>query len=106
MCIQKCGVTLANTLSGIALVLFVANAWMVNNSQALQRQIADRQVQISNGVQLSQLNAEMVRTLGTAIVSKNDMKIKDMLAKHGITVSTDKDAAKKGAAPAAAPAAE
>ncbi len=94
MCSQKCGSAVATALSGIAMVLFVANAWLVNSGQALQRQVADRQAQISNAVQLSQLNGEMIRTLGTAVVGKNDAKIKDMLARHGITVTPDKDAGK------------
>lgn len=109
MACQRTGNIAAVTLSSIALVLFVVSAWTLNASQNLQQQFNERQAQINNGVQISQLNNELVRALGTAVISKNDTKIKDLLSQYGITVSLDKDA--KGAAapaakkPAAAPAA-
>jgi len=106
MSCQCKGTIAATTLSSIALVLFVINAWTVNGSQKLQQQAMDRQAQINAGAQLSQLNNELVRALGTAVVNKNDTKIKDLLSSQGITVTVDKDAGKTTAKKAAAPAAE
>ena len=104
MCSQRTGTILSISLSSLALVMFVANAWLVNGSQAMQQQLNDRQAQIANGVQVSQLNNELVRALGTAVIAKNDTKIKDLLAQHGITVTADKNAKKGGTA--ATPAAQ
>jgi hypothetical protein len=92
-------------LAAFALGMFVVNAWLINSTQATQAQIAQRQAEINGGIQLSQLNNELVRALGTAVVAQNDTKIKDLLASHGITVEAKKDetpAANGTARPAAA----
>ena len=85
-------------LSALALGIFVTNAWLINATQLTQAQVAERQAQINSGIQLSQLNGELVRALGTAVVGQHDDKIKDLLAAHGITVSADKTAPAKPAA--------
>ena len=87
-------------LSALALGIFVTNAWLINATQLTQAQVNDRQAQINQGVQLSQLNNELVRALGTAVIAQKDDKIKDLLAAHGITVSPEKAAAPAAAKPA------
>jgi len=96
MCLKKIeGAALG--LAVIGLALFVSNALLITDSQSIQRQIAERQARINDGVKLAQLNNELVRALGNAVVQKKDTKIKDMLSEHGITVQ------EKAPANAAAP---
>ena len=87
-------------LAAFALGMFVVNAWLINGTQNTQAQINTRQAEINGGIQLSQLNNELVRALGTAVVAQNDTKIKDLLAAHGITVEAKKDGDKSSAKPA------
>jgi hypothetical protein len=89
-------------LATVGLVLFVANAALILDSQAKQREIGMRSAQIQDGQRLAGLNNELVSALGAAVIEKKDTKIKDMLAEHGITVQQNKNGAKP-AAPAAAP---
>lgn len=91
---------LATAAATVALVLFVGNAWMVNSTQNLQRQLNERQVQINSGTQISNLNGQLVRALGTAVVAQKDEQIKKLLTDHGITVQLEKPTT-----PAAKPAA-
>ncbi len=86
MC-QKTVERAAIGLAGLALLLFVCNAWMINGAQAMQRDVQTRQAQINDAIQISNLNNQVVRALGTAVVERKDEKIKALLAQHGITVS-------------------
>lgn len=73
-------------LATIGLVLFVTNAWLINGAQATQQEVNVRAAQIQDGVKLANLNNELVRALGAAMVQNKDEKIKGLLAEHGITV--------------------
>lgn len=82
----------ATGLATVALVLFVSNAWIVNGSQALQKQMGDRQAKINTAMQVAQLNNDLVRALGSAVATNKDEQIKNLLAAEGITVQTEKPA--------------
>ncbi len=83
----------ATILAALALVLFVINVGLVLSNQKTQKQLNDRQQQINAGLQVSNLNQQLVRALGTASVANKDDRIKDLLRTNGITVSQDKPGA-------------
>jgi len=91
MC-QKTVERIAVGFASVALLLFVCNAWMINSAQATQRDVQARQAQINDGIQLGNLNNQVVRALGAAVIEKKDEKIKALLAQHGITVSAQPNA--------------
>lgn len=93
MCLK----TIENASLGLAaagLVLFLGNVWLISDAQATQREVNIRAAQIQDGVKLANLNNELVRALGSAVVQNKDEKIKGLLAEHGITIEQKPAAAK------------
>ncbi|MGE3770544.1 MAG: hypothetical protein AB7G06_06285 [Bdellovibrionales bacterium] len=81
----------------VALVVFIINACLIMDAQATQRDIGARQAEIQRGIQISQLNNDLIRALGVAAIDKKDTKIKDLLSQNGITVEKRADAPKPAA---------
>lgn len=75
--------------AALALLLFVINTGLVLDAQATQRDFAKRQAQLNEGLQIDQLNRQLVQALGAAQIQNKDKKIEALLGQHGITVSAE-----------------
>jgi hypothetical protein len=91
-------------LGVLAVVLVIVNFGLLSNDQAIQAQVNQRQQFINQSAQLSRVSDLLIRSLATAAVNKNDDKVRDMLAEHGVTlqVTPTSGAAASGATPPAA----
>lgn len=83
------GGLLTVVFAAVALLLFVVNTGLVLDAQATQRDFGQRQAQINDGLQLDQLNRQLIQALGAAQVQAKDKKIEALLGQHGITVSAE-----------------
>jgi hypothetical protein len=88
-------------LAGLTLVLVLINVWLVLSDQSRQAEVNQRQQYIEQSVRLGRVNANLVRALATAAVTKKDDKLRALLTEQGINVTyTPNAAATTGAAPA------
>jgi len=86
----------------LALLLFLANAALINGNRKLQEGYNTRQTAINNAVSLTPLNQNLAQALAETSVKNDDKEIRDLLASQGITVrKPDKN---KNAGDAAKPA--
>lgn len=91
---EKCNCTtkggsLSLIVAALALVLFLVNTGLVLDAQATQRTFAERQAQIQQGLQVDQLNRQLIQALGAAQIQGKDKKIEALLGQHGITVTPE-----------------
>ena len=97
-------------LSGITLILVFVYLWVSEQNRAVQARITEREQFINQTIQFGRVNEALVRALATAAVSDKDEKLRDLLAKNGITINAKTGApvpaAQTGTPPAAAPAAQ
>lgn len=76
--------------AALALLLFLINTGLVLDAQSTQKQFAARQQQLQDGMQVDQLNRQLIQALGAAQVQGRDKKIEALLNQHGITITTEK----------------
>lgn len=95
---QKIIGTATTYIAAVALVMFVVNAWLIHDTRATQLDVNQRQAEVNEGIQLSQLNNQVVRALANAVITKKDKQIQDMLQTNGITIDVEKAAAEAAAA--------
>ena len=76
-------------LAAIGLLLAVANMVMFSQNRASQAEVSGRAQYVQQAAQLEPLYREMVKALGELTVRNNDVQLRDMLAKQGITVSVN-----------------
>ncbi len=74
-------------LAAIGLLLAIANMILFTQNRAAQAEVTGRAQYIQQAAQLEPLYREMVKALGELSVRNNDPQLRDMLAKHGITVN-------------------
>lgn len=84
--------------AAIAFVCTITTMFVSSGNRSLQRDIAQRQQEVNQALQLSNLNTQLVQTLATLSVQRNDAQLVKLLADHGITIQVNQ------APPAAAPA--
>jgi hypothetical protein len=75
------------TLAAIGVLLAIANMILFAQNRAAQAEVTGRAQYIQQAAQLEPLHREMVKALGELAVRNNDTQLRDMLAKHGITVN-------------------
>lgn len=75
-------------LSGILLVLVIANIWLSLGNIDRQREVNNRQALIQQGQQFSALYQNTAKTLADLAVGKSDDQLKQMLANQGLTINT------------------
>ena len=93
------------TLTLIALLAAIfagANMVLFTGNRATQAEVAGRQDYIQKSVQFEGLYREMVKAIADLSVRNQDQDLRNLLAKHGITVTLPPPA--PAAAPAPAPA--
>lgn len=90
-------------LSGIALILFMANTALVSRNQALQSSVSQRQTTIELFTVLNPLNQNLAQALAQSSIKNHDDALRELLSSQGISINTE---APKAAAPTMAPAPE
>jgi hypothetical protein len=84
------------TLAVLGLILVILNAGLVMRNQSIQVTATGRQQVINQGLQYARIRQAVAQELANVAASKNDRDIIDLLAKHGINVTSN-----AGVAPAA-----
>jgi hypothetical protein len=87
------------TLSAISLLvlaLVLVNVGLARANSRLQQEVNDRQLYIQQSLQLEGLYRDMVKALADLAVQNKDDRLRDLLARQGITLNVN--------APPAAPA--
>ena len=76
-------------LATISLLLAFANMAMFSQNRTAQAEVSGRAQYIQQTAQLEPLYREMVKALADLAVRNNDVQLRDILAKQGITVSAN-----------------
>lgn len=88
-------------LTGTALLMTITTVVMSNGNRALQRDVAQRQQEVNQALQLAPLNTQLIQALAVMSVQRNDQQIAKILADNGITVQLNQP---PGATPTPTPA--
>jgi len=83
--VSTIGFWTATALASLAVLLVIADGWLVTSNESIRAEVTGRQQYINQSVQLSRLNQELVNDLG-ALAAKNNTAIRQLLAESGITV--------------------
>jgi len=86
-------------LAGTALVTTVTTIFMSSGNRALQRDVAQRQQEVNQALQLAPLNTQLIQALAVMSVQRNDQQIAKILADNGITVQLNQPPATAAPAP-------
>jgi predicted Holliday junction resolvase-like endonuclease len=79
--------------SALVLVLVVVNILIALGNQSIQAEVAERQQEITQTIQLETLNRQLITVLANMAIKTNDERLKKLLAETGINL----DAAPEGA---------
>jgi predicted Holliday junction resolvase-like endonuclease len=79
--------------SGLILLLVVLNILIAMGNQSIQAEVAERQQDIAQTIQLETLNRQLITVLANMALKTNDERLKKLLAETGINL----DAAPEGA---------
>jgi hypothetical protein len=71
--------------AAIALLLLVTNIFVSLGNREIQEQVVARQQSLNQGMQVSQLNAQVIRALATLSARTDDAELKNLLSSHGVT---------------------
>jgi hypothetical protein len=78
--------------SGLILLLVVLNILIAMGNQSIQAEVAERQQDIAQTIQLETLNRQLITVLANMALKTNDARLKKLLAENGINL----DAAPEG----------
>jgi hypothetical protein len=81
--------------SVLILLLVVVNIVIALGNQSVQAEVAERQQEIAQTIQLETLNRQLIAVLANMALKTNDAELKKILAESGINL----DAAPESAAP-------
>jgi len=81
--------------SALILLLVVGNIIIALGNQSIQAEVAERQQEISQTIQLETLNRQLIAVLANMALKTNDAELKKILAESGINL----DAVPESAAP-------
>ena len=76
-------------LGSLLLVVIVVNIFLFLHNRSLQTEVNNRQIYINQSMQLEQLNREIITAIANLAAKNNDEDLKQLLATHGITFSTN-----------------
>jgi hypothetical protein len=91
-------------LAGAALAVTVTAIFVQSGNRELQRDLARRQQEVNQALQLQPLNNQLIQTIAVMSVQRGDAQLSKVLADHGITVQANAPGAPATAAPAPSPA--
>jgi predicted Holliday junction resolvase-like endonuclease len=80
------GQLVSTIFAGLLLLLVLVNILLSFGNQSLQSELAERQQEIGQGIQLEGLQRQVVAVLAEMAVKTNDAQLKDLLAKSGFTL--------------------
>jgi type VI protein secretion system component VasK len=89
------------TLAALGLFLVLANMVVFSQNRQAQAEISQRAQYIQQSAQLESLYRDMIKALADLSVRNQDDQLRDMLSRHGITVSAGLPQPAVGGAPAA-----
>ena len=78
-----------NVIGFLTLILVFVNMFLLVGNQSLQRIVAERQQVIMRSIQMQGPAREVISALANLAVRSDDEQLKQLLAKHGITVSVN-----------------
>ena len=84
--------------SGLIVVLVIVNIFIGLGNQSIQAEVAERQQEIAQTIQLETLNRQLITVLANMALKTNDERLKKLLAETGINLDAptgDAPAAKK-----------
>jgi hypothetical protein len=81
--------------SALILLLVIVNIIIGLGNQSIQAELAERQQEITQTIQLETLNRQLIAVLANMALKTNDAELKKILAESGINL----DAAPESAAP-------
>jgi hypothetical protein len=84
---------LLTSWSVLILLLVIVNILIALGNQSIQAEMAERQQEIAQTIQLETLNRQLVTVLANMAIKTNDEQLKKLLAETGINL----DAAPEGA---------
>jgi len=80
------GKVLPTILAVVILLMVVANVVLALGNQTLQSEVSERQQLIAQGMQLGELNRQVMNVLVNMAVKSNDEKLKALLMSSGINL--------------------
>jgi hypothetical protein len=78
-----------NLFGFLTLALVFVNMFLLVGNQSLQRSVAERQQAIMQSIQMQGSAREIISALANLAVRSEDEQLKQLLAKHGITVTVN-----------------
>ena len=78
-----------NLFGFLTLILVFVNMFLLVGNQSLQRSVTERQQVIMQSIQMQGSAREIVSALANLAVRTEDEQLKQLLAKHGITVTVN-----------------
>ncbi|MFK8049822.1 MAG: hypothetical protein AB8B81_15455 [Halioglobus sp.] len=73
-------------LSVCALALVLANIVLFGGNRELQQEATERQQKINAGVQINQLNNQMIQLIAQTAVNQQDEDLRSLLLGNGVTI--------------------
>ena len=86
-----------NIVGFVTLILVFVNMFLLVGNQSLQRIVAERQQVIMRSIQMQAPAREVITALANLAVRTDDEPLKQLLAKHGITVTVNPTPAARAA---------
>jgi rRNA-processing protein FCF1 len=73
--------------SGLILLLVILNILIAMGNQSIQAEVAERQQEIAQTIQLETLNRQLITVLANMALKTNDERLKKLLAENGINLN-------------------
>ena len=86
---------LLTSWAALILILVIVNILIALGNQSIQADVAERQQEIAQTMQIETLNRQLLTVLANMAIKTNDEQLKKLLAETGINL----DAAPEGAPP-------
>ena len=88
-------------LAGITLILVAAYIVVIQDNRSIQAEVNQRQQFINQSIPLGRFSDMLIRALAAAAADGKDDKLRELLAKNGITINPKTGAPEREPAPAA-----
>ena len=74
--------------AALILLLVIVNILIALGNQSIQNEVAERQQEIAQTIQLEALNRQLITVLANMALKTNDDRLKKLLAETGISLDT------------------
>jgi hypothetical protein len=75
-------------LAATTLVLVASDFVLARANRSLQAEIGQREQFIAEGVRLGRVREALIKDIADAVVSSNDSRLRDLLARQGISIGS------------------